>query len=171
MSGHGRPTSTVCSLTSSSSLGYPAMDLSRIAAPMVNQSDLPFRILVRRYNATVVYTQMLLPDRLLCDQHYLEFHRRGLHDEKDAPVDVQLCGNDPDTVVKAARAVVDKADAIGASLCDCMRYCLDLAGHAKTRRSQPRMSSGSCKRRTLRRISSQPERLACGRTNRSVASA
>ncbi|KAI1784411.1 FMN-linked oxidoreductase [Ganoderma leucocontextum] len=81
---------------------------------MVNQSDLPFRILVRRYNASLVYTQMLLPDRLLNDQEYLEFHRRGLRDAQDTPVVVQLCGNDPEIVVRAARTVVDRADAIGA---------------------------------------------------------
>ncbi|KAI0712809.1 FMN-linked oxidoreductase [Cerioporus squamosus] len=94
------------------------LNLSRIAAPMVNQSDLPFRILVRRYNASLVYTQMLLPERLLNDQDYLEFHTRGLRDDFDSPVVVQLCGNDPDVVVRAARTVVDKADGIGA--------CVDL---------------------------------------------
>ncbi|OSC97054.1 FMN-linked oxidoreductase [Trametes coccinea BRFM310] len=83
---------------------------------MVNQSDLPFRILVRRYNASLVYTQMLLPERLLNDQEYLEFHRRGLRDGPDAPVVVQLCGNDPEMVVKAARQVVDRADAIDLNL-------------------------------------------------------
>ena len=91
-----------------------SLDLSYIAAPMVNQSDLPFRTLVRRYNASLVYTQMLLPDRLLNDQGYLEFHRRGLRDTQDTPVVVQLCGNDPETVVRAARTIVDRADAIGA---------------------------------------------------------
>ena len=91
-----------------------SLDLSNIAAPMVNQSDLPFRILVRRYTTSLVYTQMLLPDRLLSDQEYLEFHRRGLRDVQDTPVVVQLCGNDPETVVRAARTVVDRADAIGA---------------------------------------------------------
>lgn len=89
-------------------------DLSYIAAPMINQSDIPFRLLVRRYNASLVYTQMLLPERLLEDKDYLEFHTRGLHDLKDTPVVVQLCGNDPEVVVRAARKVVDKADAMGA---------------------------------------------------------
>ncbi|KAI0364839.1 FMN-linked oxidoreductase [Pilatotrama ljubarskyi] len=91
-------------------------DLSTIAAPMVNQSDLPFRILVRRYDTSLVYTQMLLPERLLNDEEYLEFHRRGLHDAPDTPVVVQLCGNDPETVVRAAKTVVDKADAIDLNL-------------------------------------------------------
>ena len=96
-----------------------SLDLSYIAAPMVNQSDLPFRTLVRRYNASLVYTQMLLPDRLLKDQEYLEFHKRGFRDAQDTPVVVQLCGNDPEIVVRAARTVVDRADAIGACTLHC----------------------------------------------------
>ncbi|KAI0764279.1 FMN-linked oxidoreductase [Trametes elegans] len=94
----------------------PPLDLSKIAAPMVNQSDLPFRILVRRYNTSLVYTQMLLPDRLLNDQEYLEFHTRGLRDAQDSPVVVQLCGNDPEVILGAARKVVHKADAIDLNL-------------------------------------------------------
>lgn len=100
------------------------LDLSRIAAPMVNQSDLPFRTLVRRYNASLVYSQMLLPERLLNDQDYLEFHLRGLREEYDRPVVIQLCGNDPDVVVRAARQVVDRADAIGASSFGETRNCV-----------------------------------------------
>ncbi|KAH9925861.1 FMN-linked oxidoreductase [Epithele typhae] len=89
-----------------------SLDLSRIAAPMVGQSDLPFRLLVRRYGASLAYTQMLLPDRLLSDPDYLAFHTRGLREGDDRPVVVQLCGNDPETVVRAARTVVHRADAI-----------------------------------------------------------
>ncbi len=139
--------------------GKLSLDLSTIAAPMVNQSDLPFRTLVRRYNTSLVYTQMLVPERLLSDQDYLEFHTRGLHDGLDTPVVVQLCGNDPDIVVKAARTVVDRADAIGAS-----HY---LAPHenvltlfAKIHRSQPWMSPGSCKGSPLWRIPPRQEGLA-----------
>ncbi|KAL6302680.1 FMN-linked oxidoreductase [Sparassis latifolia] len=83
---------------------------------MVNQSDLPFRQLVRRYKASLVYTQMLLPDRLLNDHEYLEFHLRELGDPFDRPVVVQLCGNDPEIVVKAARSVQGSCDAIDLNL-------------------------------------------------------
>ncbi|KAI0628452.1 FMN-linked oxidoreductase [Trametes polyzona] len=83
---------------------------------MVNQSDLPFRVLVRRYNTSLVYTQMLLPERLLNDQDYLEFHTKGLREAPDTPVVVQLCGNDPEVVLNAAKKVVDKADAIDLNL-------------------------------------------------------
>ncbi|KZT01053.1 FMN-linked oxidoreductase [Laetiporus sulphureus 93-53] len=90
--------------------------LASIAAPMVNQSDLPFRKLVRGYDATLVYTQMLLPERLLDDQEYLDFHLRGLGGPEDRPVVVQLCGNDPETVVKAARKMQVHCDAIDLNL-------------------------------------------------------
>ena len=88
-----------------------------IAAPMVNQSDLPFRCLVENHGATMSSTQMLIPERLLNDQEYLEFHLRDLTllgSERTKPVVVQLCGNDPDTVVKGGRKVQGYCDAIGA---------------------------------------------------------
>jgi tRNA-dihydrouridine synthase 1 len=92
------------------------MNLSFIAAPMVNQSDLPFRILVRRYGASLAYTQMLLPDKLLNDQNYLEQHQRDLCASTsglERPVVVQLCGNDPETIVRAGRKLQTFCDGIG----------------------------------------------------------
>lgn len=93
-----------------------AKNLKYIAAPMVNQSDLPFRLLVERYGATSTYTQMLNPSQLLNDQEYLEFHLRDLKTFEAArqkPVVVQLCGNEPGTLVQAARKVQNYCDAIG----------------------------------------------------------
>lgn len=92
--------------------------LSLITAPMVNQSDLPFRLLTRKHGATLAYTQMLSPDRLINDQEYFEFHRRDLEhsalSDIGGPVVVQLCGNDADEVVKAGRLVEGLCDGIGA---------------------------------------------------------
>ncbi len=94
-----------------------SIDLRRIAAPMVNQSDLPFRLLVRRNGATAAYTQMLVSDKLLNDRDYLEYHLRDLsagnQDEFSRPVVAQLCGNDSETVVKAGRKIQNFCDAIG----------------------------------------------------------
>jgi len=96
--------------------------LSLIAAPMINQSDLPFRLLTRRHGATLTYTQMLEPHKLLHDRDYLDFHLRDLQLCRDGyddlgmlgrPVVVQLCGNDPDIVIKAGRQVQELCDAIG----------------------------------------------------------
>jgi tRNA-dihydrouridine synthase 1 len=94
--------------------------LSLISAPMVNQSDLPFRLLTRKHGATLTYTQMLDPHRLVNDPEYLEFHLRDLEfcrgDELGRPVVVQLYGNDPEVVVKGARKVERLCDAIGVLL-------------------------------------------------------
>ncbi|CCM00232.1 uncharacterized protein FIBRA_02260 [Fibroporia radiculosa] len=73
-------------------------------------------MLVRRYNASLVYTQMLLPDRLLNDKDYLDFHLRELGDPNDRPVVVQLCGNDPEIVVRAGRCVQNYCDGIDLNL-------------------------------------------------------
>ncbi|KAJ7038007.1 FMN-linked oxidoreductase [Mycena alexandri] len=91
--------------------------LSSIAAPMVNQSDLPFRVLVQRYGATLAYTQMLNSDALLGDQDYLGFHLRDLTMEPSSPerpVVVQLCGNDAETIVRAGKKIQNYCQGIGA---------------------------------------------------------
>ena len=86
---------------------------------MVNQSDLPFRILVRRYGATATYTQMYNPHSLLNDPQYLEYHIRDLGSRTagsgnhERPVVAQLWGNDPDIVVQAGRKLQGYCDAIG----------------------------------------------------------
>ena len=90
--------------------------LAYIAAPMVNQSDLPFRILVRRYGASLAYTQMLMPDQLLEDQEYLEHHIRDLslcHGEPNRPVVVQLCGDNVNVLVQAGRKLQAYCDGVG----------------------------------------------------------
>ena len=95
-------------------------DLTYIAAPMVKQSDAPFRLLTRRYGATLTYTQMLDPHKLLEDRDYLEFHERDLTLDRsvwggmDKPVVVQLCGNDPETIVQAGKKIQGLCDGIGA---------------------------------------------------------
>lgn len=88
--------------------------LSTVAAPMVNQSDLPFRILVRRYNASLAYTQMLDPDRILNNQEYLEFHLRGLGEPGlDRPVVVQFGSDNAANIVQAGKKIQSYCDGIG----------------------------------------------------------
>lgn len=88
------------------------LPLYSIAAPMVDQSDAPFRILTHRYGATLAYTQMLMPQRLLDDQEYLEYHLRDLQ-AGVRPVVVQLVGNEPDILVRASRKIQAICDGIG----------------------------------------------------------
>lgn len=97
------------------------LNLRYIAAPMVNQSDLPFRLLVRKYGVTLPYTQMYIPEKLLNDRDYLEYHLRDLSIASDdplgRPVVAQLCGNDPEVIVKAGRKIQGFCDAIGKFFC------------------------------------------------------
>lgn len=93
-----------------------SIDLKYVAAPMVNQSDLPFRLLVRKYGATATYTQMYLPEKLLNDQEYFEYHLRDLTGgpaESAHPVIVQLGGNDLESIVQAGRKLQPYCDGIG----------------------------------------------------------
>jgi len=90
-------------------------DLNYIAAPMVNQSDTPFRALVHNHG-TLTYTEMLKPARLLSDPDYLAFHRRALESGRTSstgPVIVQICGNGQEVIVRGAKTVVDLCDGIG----------------------------------------------------------
>jgi tRNA-dihydrouridine synthase 1 len=91
-------------------------DLDYIAAPMVNQSDTPFRALVHNHGATLTYTEMLKPARLLSDPDYLAFHRRALslgRSSSTGPVIVQVCGSDQEVIVRGAKTVVDLCDGVG----------------------------------------------------------
>ena len=75
---------------------------------MVNQSELAFRILVRRHGVHLAYTPMV---------HAAHFHRSekyrnaALADLQDRPV-VQFCGNDPALVTAAALQVESRASAV-----------------------------------------------------------
>ncbi|OJA11379.1 hypothetical protein AZE42_05159 [Rhizopogon vesiculosus] len=120
-------------------------DLTYIAAPMVKQSDAPFRILTRRYGATLAYTQMLDPHKLLEDQDYLEFHEHDLTLDHGAcsgigkPVVVQLCGNDPETIVQAGKKIQSLCDGIGGLNSRAEWIATESA--AKSFRSEPGMPS------------------------------
>ena len=86
------------------------MDLSRVVAPMVNQSDAPFRVLCMKYGATAAYTEMLYAERIALEDSYLE-NAIPLADEtafanyKTRPLICQLCGNDEQIMAAAAAKI------------------------------------------------------------------
>ena len=110
-------------------------------APMINQSDLAFRVLTRRYGATLTYTQMLHPDKLMYNQDYLEYHILNMDPpggseltdsdggpgylQLGKPVVAQVCGNDVQKIVEACKKIVGHCDAIGpffaSEVCDMTR--------------------------------------------------
>ncbi len=88
------------------SIGSPKF----IVAPMVDQSELPYRMLTRKYKAQLCYTPMLHA-RLFSES---EAYRRDNFSANpdDRPLSVQFCANDPQILLAAARNVEDHCDAV-----------------------------------------------------------
>lgn len=91
-----------------------------LLAPMVDQSELAFRLLARRYGAELCYSPMLHSRVILENSKYWDNYmgNRETPERKaeDSPYIVQFCGNDPDTLVQAGRTVEDHCDAIDLNL-------------------------------------------------------
>ena len=67
-----------------------------ILAPMVDHSDHPFRMLVRKYNVGLCFTPMLNSKLVVNDPKYRE--RMFYSSEGDRPLVLQLAGPDPEVV-------------------------------------------------------------------------
>nr|GEX65205.1 tRNA-dihydrouridine(16/17) synthase [NAD(P)(+)]-like [Tanacetum cinerariifolium] len=92
------------------SLGEPKL----IVAPMVDNSELPFRLLCRRYGATAAYTPMLHSRIFTENEKYRS--QEFTTCKEDRPLFVQFCANDPDTLLEAARRVEDYCDYVDINL-------------------------------------------------------
>eukprot|EP01038_Epipyxis_sp_PR26KG_P005647 gene5647-7798_t len=97
--------------------------LNYIVAPMVGGSELAFRVLCRRYGATLAYTPMMHSDRFAVDEAYRrdEFqtiapNNSDNNSEVDRPLVAHFCANNPNTFLKAAKYVESMCDAIDLNL-------------------------------------------------------
>ncbi|EQC41855.1 hypothetical protein SDRG_00711 [Saprolegnia diclina VS20] len=85
-----------------------------ILAPMVDQSELAYRMLVRKYGVDVCYTPMIHARMFRDDATYRATAWQVV--QEDRPLFVQFCGNDPATVLEAAKHVQDGCDAVDLNL-------------------------------------------------------
>ena len=86
-----------------------------IAAPMVDASELPFRMLARKYGAQLCYTPMINVGSFVRSKEMRKSVDEDLNDA-DHPVIVQLCGHDIDLLLETAESVQSRCDAIDLNL-------------------------------------------------------
>ena len=85
------------------SMGSP----SRVLAPMVGQSELAFRELVRGYGADLCVTPMVHSRMFNTCPRYRKEVLRDLGDSEDRPLLIQFCGDDKDARVAVVGLAVD----------------------------------------------------------------
>ncbi|KAL1526426.1 hypothetical protein AB1Y20_015138 [Prymnesium parvum] len=83
-----------------------------VAAPMVDQSERPFRLLCSQLGAHLTYTPMLHARLMVEVPAYRAAHFDAHVDVEEGPVFAQLAGHDPPTVLAAARLVEPHVTAV-----------------------------------------------------------
>lgn len=83
----------------------------KILAPMVSNSDEAFRLLVKRYGADLCYTEMV-HCRVFNDSNANIVDNQWFTTSKaDRPLVIQLCGNDPEIMLKTCMKLQNLCDA------------------------------------------------------------
>lgn len=81
-----------------------------ILAPMAGITDLPFRIICKKYNPGLVCTEMVSSRAIYYDDERTKKMVNIIEEER--PVSVQIFGNEPDIMGKSAEILSSKADII-----------------------------------------------------------
>ncbi|KAJ3317959.1 tRNA-dihydrouridine(16/17) synthase [NAD(P)(+)]-like protein [Boothiomyces sp. JEL0866] len=92
------------------SLGSP----KHLVAPMVEQSELAWRLLSRKYDAQLTYTPMFHAKLFSENAKYRQ--ENWIYHESDKPLIVQFCANDAACFLNAAKLVQDFACAVDLNL-------------------------------------------------------
>ena len=98
-------------------IGSLTVSSNVLLAPMSGVSDRPFRRLVRRFGAGLVFSEMIASEATV--RHVRKSFLRSDHSAEEAPLAVQLAGCDSTTMAQAAKIVCAR----GAQLIDINMGC------------------------------------------------
>lgn len=86
-----------------------------ICAPMVDQSELPFRMITRKYGADLTFTPMI---HSVCFVSQDKYREKALSDLSglDQPCFAQFCGHDPEILLAAGKIVENKIPCLDLNL-------------------------------------------------------
>lgn len=87
-------------------LGHIEIEDPVFLAPMSGISDLPFRRIVKRYGAGLVFSEMIASRAMV--EHSCESLKMSTSCAEEFPMAVQLAGCEPDVVAKAAQMNVER---------------------------------------------------------------
>jgi len=112
------------------SLGAHHIDVPLVLAPMAGITDLPFRLICKRFGVGLVVTEMIASRAVDMGRERTE--RMAEIDADEHPVAIQVAGSDPVFVSEAARwAVGHGADFVDINMgCPVKKICKQLAGSA-----------------------------------------
>jgi len=86
-------------------IGQISVEQGILLAPMEDVTDLPFRMICKRYGADIVYTEFISSDGLIRDaRRSMEKLRLA---EEERPVAIQIFGGDKDVMVEAAKRAAE----------------------------------------------------------------
>ena len=87
-----------------------------LLAPMEDVTDASFRIVCKKYGADMVYTEFIPSDGLIRDA--AKAIAKMKTSDEEAPIGIQIYGNNPDSMVEAARMAESAAEIAGGHGCD-----------------------------------------------------
>ncbi|MBN2428099.1 MAG: tRNA dihydrouridine synthase DusB [Deltaproteobacteria bacterium] len=91
-------------------LGNLNLDGNIFLAPMAGITDIPYRRIMKRYGAALVYSEMISANGLIRAGH--KTRQLMLSSTEEQPLGIQLFGNDPDTMAEATREATPHAQLI-----------------------------------------------------------